>query len=72
MKQSIATHCNRWYGHQEFVIFLGLIVKLDSALKLCLLSIINLGGIFGGFIGTCGGLWVCSFRLQAANRSQSI
>ena len=56
MKQSIATHCNKWYGHKEFVVLVGLIVKLDAALKLCLLSIVKLGGLFGGFIGICGGL----------------
>ena len=56
MKQSIATHCGKWYGHKDFTIILGLIVKLDIALKLCLLSIVKLGGLFGGLIGICGGL----------------
>ncbi|KAG9120443.1 hypothetical protein FRC07_004063 [Ceratobasidium sp. 392] len=50
---SIATHCSQWYGRPEFPVFLGLIVKLDVALKLCLLSIIKLGGIFGGLLGIC-------------------
>ncbi|KAG8742072.1 hypothetical protein FRC10_002055 [Ceratobasidium sp. 414] len=54
---SIATHCGKWYGHVEFDIFVGLIVKLDVALKLCLYAIINLGGIFGGFLGICVGLF---------------
>ncbi|KAF8597908.1 hypothetical protein BDV93DRAFT_512976 [Ceratobasidium sp. AG-I] len=54
---SIASHCNKWYGHGDFTILLGLIVKLDIALKLCLLSIVKLGGLFGGFIGICGSLF---------------
>ncbi|KAG8706806.1 hypothetical protein FRC09_002192 [Ceratobasidium sp. 395] len=54
---SIATHCSQWYGHPEFGIFLGLIVKLDIALKLCLLSIIKLGGLFGGLLSICVGLF---------------
>ncbi|CAE6377776.1 hypothetical protein RSOLAG22IIIB_06078 [Rhizoctonia solani] len=54
---SIATHCGQWAGHAEFEVFLGLIAKLDLALKLCLLTIVNLGGIFGGFLGICIGLF---------------
>ncbi|KAG8683619.1 hypothetical protein FRC08_014177 [Ceratobasidium sp. 394] len=54
---SIATHCGKWYGHAEFDIFLGLIVKLDVALKLCLYAIINLGGLLSGLLGICVGLF---------------
>ncbi|CCO36027.1 hypothetical protein BN14_10149 [Rhizoctonia solani AG-1 IB] len=54
---SIATHCGKWAGHVDFELFLLLIVKLDIALKLLLLAIINLGGIFGGFLGICIGLF---------------
>ncbi|CAE6475876.1 hypothetical protein ACGC1H_007263 [Rhizoctonia solani] len=54
---SIATHCGQWVGHAEFSVFLGLIAKLDLALKLCLFAIINLGGIFGGLLGICIGLF---------------
>ncbi|QRV79050.1 hypothetical protein RhiJN_07065 [Ceratobasidium sp. AG-Ba] len=54
---SIATHCGKWYGHVEFAKFCLLIAKVDLALKLCLLAIINLGGIFGGFLGICVGLF---------------
>ncbi|EUC58663.1 transmembrane protein, putative [Rhizoctonia solani AG-3 Rhs1AP] len=54
---SVATHCGQWAGHAEFSVFLGLIVKIDLALKLCLLAIINLGGIFGGFLSICIGLF---------------
>ncbi|KAF8606386.1 hypothetical protein BDV93DRAFT_505947 [Ceratobasidium sp. AG-I] len=54
---SVANHCSRWYGHREFSTFLSLTIKIDLALKLCLLSIVNLGGFFGRFIGTCGGLF---------------
>ncbi|QRV93730.1 hypothetical protein RhiJN_21748 [Ceratobasidium sp. AG-Ba] len=54
---SIATHCGRWYGRVEYPIFCQLIAKIDLALKLCFLAIINLGGIFGGFLGICFGLF---------------
>ncbi|CAE6535698.1 unnamed protein product [Rhizoctonia solani] len=54
---SIATHCAKWAAHAEFAVFLGLIAKIDLALKLCLLAIINLGGIFGGFLSICIGLF---------------
>ncbi|CAE6446697.1 unnamed protein product [Rhizoctonia solani] len=54
---SIATHCGKWAGHVEFDVFVGLIAKLDLALKLCLYAIINLGGIFGGLLGICIGLF---------------
>ncbi|CAE6498123.1 unnamed protein product [Rhizoctonia solani] len=54
---SIATHCGRWAGHGDFEVFVGLVAKLDLALKLCLFSIVNLGGIFGGFLGICIGLF---------------
>ncbi|GAB1521572.1 hypothetical protein RhiXN_06258 [Rhizoctonia solani] len=54
---SIATHCGRWAGNVEFEVFLGLIAKIDIALKACLFAIINLGGFFGGFLGICIGLF---------------
>ncbi|KDN44398.1 hypothetical protein RSAG8_05445, partial [Rhizoctonia solani AG-8 WAC10335] len=54
---SIATHCGRWAGHVDFEVFVGLVAKIDLALKLCLLTIINLGGFFGGFLGICIGLF---------------
>ncbi|QRV93727.1 hypothetical protein RhiJN_21745 [Ceratobasidium sp. AG-Ba] len=54
---SIATHCGKWYGHPEFPAFCLLITKIDAACKLCLLSIINCGGIFGGFLRICIGLF---------------
>ncbi|CAE6462469.1 unnamed protein product [Rhizoctonia solani] len=54
---SIATHCGKWSAHAEFNVFLGLVAKLDLALKLCLYAIINLGGFFGGFLGICIGLF---------------
>ncbi|KAB5591075.1 hypothetical protein CTheo_5487 [Ceratobasidium theobromae] len=54
---SVSTHCGKWYGHADFEVFLGLIAKLDLGLKLCLSSIVGLGGIFGGFTGICVGLF---------------
>ncbi|CAE7121052.1 unnamed protein product [Rhizoctonia solani] len=54
---SIATHCGRWAGHAEFSLFIGLIAKIDLALKLCLLAIVNIGGLFGGILGICIGLF---------------
>ncbi|CAE6463503.1 unnamed protein product [Rhizoctonia solani] len=53
---SIATHCGKWTGHVEFDVFIGLIARIDIALKLCLYAIINLGGLFGGLLGICIGL----------------
>ncbi|KAF8672073.1 hypothetical protein RHS04_07927 [Rhizoctonia solani] len=55
--QSIATHCGKWAGHADFEIFLVLIVKLDLALKLLLLAIINLGGILSGLLSIIIGLF---------------
>ncbi|KAH7339323.1 hypothetical protein B0J17DRAFT_654759 [Rhizoctonia solani] len=46
-----------WFAICIFNIFIGLIAKIDVALKLCLYAIINLGGIFGGLLGICIGLF---------------
>ncbi|KAJ1304289.1 hypothetical protein OPQ81_005449 [Rhizoctonia solani] len=54
---SVATHCGQWAGRGDFEVFLGLIAKIDLALKLCLLAIVNLGGIFGGLLSICIGLF---------------
>ncbi|QRV93729.1 hypothetical protein RhiJN_21747 [Ceratobasidium sp. AG-Ba] len=54
---SFATHCSKWYGHVEFANLCLYIAKIDLALKSCLLAIINLDGIFGGFLGICIGLF---------------
>ncbi|KAF8606389.1 hypothetical protein BDV93DRAFT_505950 [Ceratobasidium sp. AG-I] len=61
---SVATHCSRWSDHHEFKTFLGFIVKIDLALKLCLLSIVNLGGFFGRFIRVCGDLFTDALLLK--------
>ncbi|KAB5591320.1 hypothetical protein CTheo_5236 [Ceratobasidium theobromae] len=53
----IATHCGKWYGRVEYDVFLGLIARIDLALKLCLEAIIGMGVGFGGLIRICGPLF---------------
>ncbi|EUC58664.1 hypothetical protein RSOL_271290 [Rhizoctonia solani AG-3 Rhs1AP] len=53
---SITTYCGRWASNTDFDDFLCLVEKLDLALKNCLCAIFELGGMYGGFYGSCFGL----------------